>query len=80
MSPTIFRTKGYRFYFLSNEETRRHIHVECERGEAKYWIEPTISLAVFYKLSAKELNVIQKIVEKRKHEILKEWEKHFGKR
>ena len=34
MSPSIFREKGYRFYFLSNEEERIHIHVTCEDGEA----------------------------------------------
>jgi len=36
MSPSIFREKGYRFYFLSNEEERIHIHVTCEDGEAKF--------------------------------------------
>lgn len=80
MSPTVFREKGYRFYFLSNEERRMHIHVECEDGEAKFWIEPIVSLAVHYKLSEKRLNEIQKIVEKRKNEIVKEWERHFSKR
>jgi hypothetical protein len=43
MSPSIFREKGYRFYFLSNEEDRIHIHVTCEDGEAKFWLEPIIS-------------------------------------
>ena len=80
MTPTVFRIKGYRFYFLSNEEARMHIHVECESGEAKFWVEPTISLATYYKLSDKKLNEIQKIVEKRKNEIIKEWKKHFSKR
>jgi hypothetical protein len=80
LSPTVFREKGYRFYFFSNEERRMHIHVECEDGESKFWIEPIVSLAVHYKLNDKRLNQIQKIVEKRKNEIVKEWERHFGKR
>ena len=80
MSPTVFREKGYRFYFFSNEERRMHIHVECEDGEAKFWIEPIVSLAIHCKLNDKRLNQIQKIVEKRKNEIGKEWERHFGKR
>ncbi|MBS1257172.1 MAG: hypothetical protein MAG551_00208 [Candidatus Scalindua arabica] len=42
MSPTVFREKGYKFYFLSNEEERIHVHVSCEDGEAKFWIEPII--------------------------------------
>jgi len=80
MSPTIFREKGYRFYFLSNEENRIHIHVTCEDGEAKFWIEPIISLALSHELSARKLNEIQKIVEERQNEIIKAWQRHFSKR
>lgn len=80
MSPTVFRIKEYRFYFLSNEEKRMHVHVECSEGEAKFWIEPIVSLATYYKLNSKKLNEIEKIVEKHKNEIIKKWEKHFGKR
>lgn len=80
MSPTVFREKGYKFYFLSNEEKRIHVHVYCEEGEAKFWIEPIISLATYYGLNKKKLNQIQKIVEKRRNEIIKEWKRHFSKR
>ena len=80
MSPTVFRIKGYRFYFLSNEELRMHIHVQCEDGEAKFWIEPLVSLATHIKLNTKQLNEIRKIVERRKDEIIKEWKKHFRER
>jgi predicted HTH domain antitoxin len=68
VSPTVFRIKGYRFYFLSNEEERMHVHIECAEGEAKFWIEPIVSLADYYKLSSKRLNEIQKIVKRRKME------------
>ncbi|MFH1957171.1 MAG: DUF4160 domain-containing protein [bacterium] len=57
-----------------------HVHVGCEDGEAKFWIEPIISLATYIKLKPNQLNEIQKIVEKRKNEIIKKWKKHFGKR
>lgn len=57
-----------------------HIHVECEDGEAKFWIEPVVSLATYHKLSSRDLNEIQKIIERRKNEIIKEWTEHFGKR
>ena len=80
MSPSVFREKGYRFYFLSNEENRLHIHVTGEEGEAKYWIEPIVSLAVAHGLNQKKLNKIQKIVEEHKDEIIKAWQKHFNKR
>ena len=45
MSPTIFRAKGFRFYFFSREETRMHVHVQHAEGEAKFWLEPDIELA-----------------------------------
>jgi len=80
MSPTILRIKGYRFYFLSNEEARQHVHITCGDGEAKFWLEPLISLAVYHGLNQRKLNEIQKIVEDHKNEIIKAWQEHFGKR
>jgi len=80
MSLTIFRQKGYRFYFLSNEEKRIHVHVECQEGEAKFWLEPIIALANYQGLNKVKLNEIKKIVERRKDEIIKKWKEHFGQR
>ena len=39
MSPTVFKEKGYRFFFFSREELRMHIHVSSHDGEAKFWLE-----------------------------------------
>lgn len=80
MSPTVFRVKGYRFYFLSNEEDRMHVHITCEEGEAKFWLEPLVSLAVYHGLNPKKLGEIQKIIEERKDEIIEAWKAHFSKR
>jgi hypothetical protein len=80
MSPSIFREKGCRFYFLSNEEERVHVHVTCEEGEAKFWLEPIISLAVDHGLSSRRLSEIQRIVEAHRDEIIKAWQSHFRKR
>jgi len=55
MSPSVFKEKGYRFYFLSNEEERIHVHVTCEDGEAKFWLEPAVSLADSHNLNQKKL-------------------------
>ena len=78
MTPSIFREKGYRFYFLSNEGDRIHVHVTCESGEAKFWLEQIISLATYYKLTSKRLNEIQDIIEEHKDEIVQKWRRHFG--
>ena len=80
MSPTVLRIKGYRFYFLSNEEDRMHVHITCANGEAKFWLEPIVALATYYKLNAKNLNELQKLVERHKNEFIKEWKKYFSVR
>lgn len=77
MSPTVFRYKSYRFFFFSREENRKHIHVFCPDGEAKFWLEPIVSLNEYFGLSSTRLNELQKIVEARKDEIEKAWKKHF---
>ncbi len=77
MSPTVFREGEYRFYFFSKEETKIHIHVISPDGEAKYWLEPVISLADNTGFTNKQLNFIQKSVEGHKNEIIKKWKEHF---
>lgn len=78
LSPTIFRAGGFRFYFFSREERRIHVHVYCERGEAKFWLTPKIELARNFGMSAKQLRSAKAIVEERKDEICNAWEEHFG--
>ena len=77
MSPTVFKKGKYRFHFFSKEEERMHIHVVSPDGEAKFWIEPTISLADYYGLTKKELTHLQKKEKKKKNEIIKKWKTHF---
>ena len=78
MSPTIFREKGYRFFFFSREETRMHVHVHCPDGEAKYWLEPEIELARNYRLSRARLKEIEGIIEVQCDELTSAWKKHFA--
>jgi hypothetical protein len=40
MSPTVFRHGPFRFFFLSREEDRLHIHVQSAEDEAKFWVGP----------------------------------------
>ena len=78
MSPTVFRYKGYRFFFFSREEERMHVHVYCEEGEAKFWMVPEISLAHNYGLSKHQIRELLNIVREHKDEITDSWKKHFG--
>ena len=79
MSPTIFRSRGYRFYFFSREEPRVHIHVHHETGEAKIWLDPDIAVAQNFGLSQARLAVAIRLVEEHEDEIRTAWQAHFGR-
>lgn len=78
MTPTVFRKKGYRFFFFSREEARIHVHVHCGSGEAKFWLEPEIELAQNVGLSRAQLREIEQIVEAHYDELKTAWKTHFG--
>ena len=78
MAPTVFRDGSFRFFFFSREEPRIHIHVSHTDGEAKYWIEPKIELAMNQGLSQKQLNEALSLVGRHHKEILNAWRTHFG--
>ena len=63
MSPTVYREDGYRFFFFSREENRMHIHVVSNDGEAKFWLEPEIELAVNFHFSRKQLKLLESLIE-----------------
>ena len=77
MTPTVFRIRGYRFYFFSREERRIHIHVQHATGEAKFWIEPEIKLAQNYGLSARGVATALRLIREHEGEIRAAWEAHF---
>ncbi|MEQ9091231.1 MAG: DUF4160 domain-containing protein [Balneola sp.] len=80
MSPTVFRYKGYRFFFFSREEERIHIHVIHVEGEAKIWIEPKIELNKSIGLNSKQIKEILEQVELHQEEIIQTWNDHFRKK
>ncbi len=77
MSPTIFKYKSYRFLFFSREEIRMHVHIVSPEGEAKFWLNPGISLAKNFGFSKKQLSELRNIVEEHKDEIERTWQEHF---
>ena len=64
LSPTIVSAGGFRFYFFSREEARMHVPVYCERGEAKFWLEPTIELTQNSGMAARQIRAAQTLIEK----------------
>jgi hypothetical protein len=78
MSPTIFRDGPFRYFFFSREERRPHVHVAHPDGEAKFWIEPEVILAVNVGLSTLQLRQAQSAVVAHRKEIENAWTRHFG--
>ncbi len=54
-----------------------HVHVACPDGEAKFWLEPLVTLAQNYGLSAKQVKDILAVIEEKKSELTSAWQKHF---
>jgi Domain of unknown function (DUF4160) len=77
VSPTIFRERGLRFYFFSREETRLHVHVQGDRGEAKFWLDPEIELAENYGLNKAAVRTATRLIREHEDEIRSAWQTHF---
>jgi hypothetical protein len=54
-----------------------HVHVVAPEGEAKFWIQPIISLANYTGFNQRQLRRLQQLVEEHRSEIVKAWKDHF---
>lgn len=57
-----------------------HIHVVKAEKEAKYWLEPIVTLAGNHGFSTKELGVITKMITGYADEFKAKYIRHIGKR
>jgi hypothetical protein len=79
--PIVFRQKGYKFFFYSNEgDPLEPLHIHVRKGEAiaKFWLEPRMELAESYGLDSSELNELMDIAQDNKEAIRRYWNEHFG--
>lgn len=53
------------------------MHVVSPEGEAKFWLEPIVALAESFRLDPRQLKELQGVIERRKDEIIRAWNKHF---
>lgn len=54
------------------------MHIYCGDGEAKFWLEPQVELAVNSRLSRRQIKEIEEIIEDRYDELKQAWNKHFS--
>jgi hypothetical protein len=53
--------------------------VEHADGEAKFWLEPAVELAVNYDLKAHQLAEVQRLIEEHADVIRSAWARHFSR-
>jgi hypothetical protein len=79
--PTVFRERGFRFFFYSNEGSPReqeHVHVEKDGLEAKFWLEPEIQVAYNDGYDSRTLRKLLEIVVANRDRIMRAWDEFFG--
>jgi hypothetical protein len=79
--PVVFRRRGLRYYFYSNEgqpSEEPHIHVRGGGRDAKVWLEPEVSLADSYGFNPRELSNILRTVLDNRNLLLRAWHDHFS--
>lgn len=54
-----------------------HVHIHASAGEAKFWLEPKIEMAVNHGLNQRQLNSVRRLVEAHEDEIRSAWRTHF---
>lgn len=79
--PVIFRYKGFRFFFYSNEGSPHepiHVHVRAEGSEAKFWLKPIVSMVDNDGFDAKTLRELTLVIEENAALIERTWHEYFG--
>lgn len=79
--PVVFRDRGFRFFFYSNEGDPRepiHIHVVKDSADAKLWLQPVVEFAYNHGFDARTQRWIMTCVEERRDEIEDAWHDHFA--
>ncbi|WP_375459175.1 DUF4160 domain-containing protein [uncultured Enterovirga sp.] len=79
--PVVFRHRGFRFGFYSNEGNPReppHVHVKLGEADAKFWLLPEIELAYNRGHSARLVRELTDIVARRRQTLLEAWDEHFS--
>lgn len=79
--PVVFRYKGFRFFFYSNEGSPRepvHVHVRAGSNEAKLWLDPQVRVAASYGFDAGALRELVEVAQTNRALIERAWHEYFG--
>jgi hypothetical protein len=79
--PVVFRYKGFRFFFYSNEGNPRepvHVHVRAAGSEAKLWLDERVWVASSHGFDAGTLRELVEVVETNRELIERAWHDYFS--
>jgi hypothetical protein len=79
--PVVFRYKGFRFFFYSNEGSPRepvHVHVRAGESEAKIWLTSQVRVADSLGFDAATLRELVKVAQDNRALIERAWHDYFG--
>lgn len=79
--PVVFRQKGFRFFFYSNEGEPReplHVHVRGAEGEAKFWVHPAVTVVESHGYDARTLRELSEIIQENAALIERTWNEFFA--
>ena len=75
--PTVLRAGPYRFFFYAGDrEEPPHVHVERERCEAKFWLDP-VRFQRSHGFGRAELRRIERLVHENRDHLLRSWDEYF---
>lgn len=79
--PTVFRERGFRFFFYSNEGSPReplHVHVEKDNMEAKFWLNPEVKVAYNGGYDRRTMRELLWMVNANRERIERAWNEFFS--
>lgn len=77
--PTLFIVFGFRFMFYSNDHEPIHVHVIKGDAEARFQVQPEVSLLENSGLKPAELKLAESLVVENQETIIANWKNFFKK-
>lgn len=75
--PTVLRVGPYRLFFYSSDgDEPRHVHVERDDNVAKFWLDP-VRLQSSGGFTGAELNRIEMVVIAGRDKLVEAWDEFF---
>ena len=61
---------------MADRDEPAHVHVERDDSTSKFWLDP-VRVACRGEFGARELRVIERIVDVNRYALLEQWDEHF---